>query len=147
LGFLPLFLLACGAEKSPSSSVETKRGALGETISTDQASYALGATITVTYAGMPGNAHDWIGLAPANSPNTTYVDYVFTNGQTSGTATFTVATPGAYVVRGYQFNTYNILAESTFFSVGGPTISTDKSAYFPGATITMTFSGLPGNAP
>jgi hypothetical protein len=95
---------------------------------------------------LPGNAHDWIAIAPAGSPSTTYLDYVFTNGQTSGTATFTAPATGSYVVRALRFNTYEVLAESAPFSVAGATISTDKSTYSQNATVTVTYAGLPGNA-
>src|SRR4029079_11557359 len=87
------------------------------TISTDQTSYAQGATITVTYSGLPGNADDWISIASAGSPNTTYLAYVFTGGLTSGTATFTAPGAGSYVVRSFPNNTYNLIAESAAFSV------------------------------
>jgi len=46
-----------------------------------------GATIVVTYAGLPGNAQDWVSLAPAGTPNTSYVSYIFTGGRTGGTST------------------------------------------------------------
>src|SRR5262249_30018842 len=87
------------------------------TISTDMASYALGATITVTYGGLPGNATDWIAIAQAGSANTSYLSYVYTGGQTSGTATFTVSTPGLYVARSFTNNTFNLSAQSALFTV------------------------------
>ena len=117
------------------------------TISTDHASYVTGATITVTYSGLPGNLDDWIAIAPAGSANTTYLaGYVFTNGQTSGTATFTAPAAGTYVARSFPNNTFSLIAESASFTVGAATtISTDQASYVPGATITVTYSGLPGN--
>jgi len=143
---LPLIVAACGAEKSPPSSIETKVAALGETISTDQTSYQSGATITVTYAGLPGNQQDWIGIAPAGSPAEGYVAYVYTNGQTSGTATFTAPAAGTYVARAHLNNGAALLAESAPFTVVPPPIATDRSSYTSGSTITVTYSGLPGNA-
>jgi CHRD domain len=145
---LPLFVAACGVDKSSPAPVGTTYGALaGPSISTDHATYAPGATVTVTFAGLPGNAKDWLAIAPAGSPNTTYIDFVFTNGQTGGTATFTAPAAGSYVARAFDNNTYTLLVESAVFTTAaGPTISTDQSTYAPGSTVTVTFAGLPGNA-
>jgi hypothetical protein len=94
---------------------------VASTISTDHSNYAPGATITVTYTGMPGNTNDWIAIAAAGSDNTSYVDFAFTNGQTNGTATFVVSTPGLYVARSFRFNTYSLIAQSPIFTVCGDT--------------------------
>jgi hypothetical protein len=87
------------------------------TISTDLASYPSGGTITVTYTGLPGNAKDWIAIAPAGSDNTSYLDFTYTNGQTSDTATFTAPGTGSYVARAFSDNSFNLAAESTQFTV------------------------------
>jgi hypothetical protein len=88
------------------------------TISTDQSSYAADATVTVTYAGLPGNVEDWISLAPAGSPDTTWVAWVFTGGQTSGTAIFSAPLQtGSYVARAFLNNTWTLLGESASFTV------------------------------
>ena len=71
----------------------------------------------MTYAGLPGTAYDWIAIAAAGSSNTSYVDFVYTNGQTSGTATFVAGAPGLYVARSFINNTYNLAAESAVFTV------------------------------
>jgi hypothetical protein len=112
-------------------------------VSTDRASYAAGATITVTYSGLPGNPQDWIAIAPAGSATTSYVAYVFTNGQQSGTATFTAPAGGTYVARAFPNNTFDLLTESAAFSITG--VSVDRVSYAPGSTITVTYAGLPGN--
>jgi L-ascorbate metabolism protein UlaG (beta-lactamase superfamily) len=121
------------------------------TISTNHPSYAAGSTVTVTYAGLPGYAKDWIGLAPAGSPDTTVSSWVYTGGQTSGTATFSAPLPaGSYVARAFLNDGFTLLAESASFTVTAPitmsTISTDQSSYAAGATVTVTYAGLPGNA-
>jgi ABC-type sulfate transport system substrate-binding protein len=145
---LPLFIAACGVDKSAPPIAGPTVGALaGPSISTDSSSYALGATITVTYAGLPGNLKDWIAIAPAGSDNTNFVAFVFTNGQTSGTATFPATAAGSYVARSFSNNTFTLVAESPAFTVlsSSATISTDQSTYPNGATITVTWAGLPGN--
>jgi WD40 repeat protein len=116
------------------------------TVTVDHPSYNAGGTITVSYAWMPGNADDWIALAPAGSPNTTYVNYIFTGGQTSGTATFPAPAIGSYVARAFPHNTFTLLAESPTFTVSGAVASLDKSSYAAGSTITVTYAGLPGFA-
>jgi alpha-tubulin suppressor-like RCC1 family protein len=126
----------------------TVTGGPTPTISTGS-TYIPGGTITVTYSGLPGNYLDWIAIAPAGSPDTTYLAYVFTSGQISGTATFTAPGYGSYVARAFSNNTYTLLAESTppFTVAGGPspTISTDSTSYNPGNTILVTYANLPGN--
>jgi hypothetical protein len=99
-----------------SSAFTVATGTGTPTISTDQSTYTTGATVTVTYAGLPGNAKDWIAIAPAGSANTSYVDFAYTNGQISGTATFVAGAPGIYVARAFTNNTYNLAAESAVFT-------------------------------
>jgi hypothetical protein len=91
------------------------------TISTDQSSYGPGATVTVTYAGLPGNAKDWIALAATGSPGTTFLAWVHTGGKTSGTATLTAPlNGGSYVARAFLNDTPTLLAESASFTVSLP---------------------------
>jgi hypothetical protein len=117
-------------------------------VSTDQASYAAGSTVTVTYAGLPGNADDWVAIAPAGGPNTTYLAYVFTNGQTSGTASLKAPPAGTYVARAFPHNTFSLLAESAAFTTTSTTtvttVATDQTSYASGATVTVSYGGLPG---
>jgi len=90
-------------------------------VRTDQSTYAAGASIRVAYAGMPGYPDDWIAIAPAGSADTSYLAYVLTNGQTSGTTTFTAPSAGTYVARAFPANTFARLAESPPFSTTGGT--------------------------
>ena len=142
----PLLLAACTANPSRPSPAETKAGALGApSVSTDHPSYQPGSTITVSYAGLPGNNHDWIAIAPAGSPHTSVTAFVLTFGQTSGTATFSAPADGSYVARAFANDDYIFLAESAVFTVNSTTISTDQSSYTSGSTITVSYAGLPGN--
>src|SRR5262245_25488111 len=115
----PLLLLAaCTGDPSLPSPTETKAGAVTTaSVSTDHTSYQSGATITGTYIGLPGNYHDWIAIAPAGSPNDNVVAFVFTFGQTSGTATFTAPANGSYVARAFANDDYILLATSATFAV------------------------------
>src|ERR1043165_1677104 len=107
---LAALLSACGIEGSPQPA--RRPGALlaGASVASDHASYAVGATITVTYAGLPGNTKDWIAIAPAGSAVTSYVQWAFTGGQTGGTATFVVSAAGSYVARTFTNNTFTLAA-------------------------------------
>src|SRR5215471_5715394 len=67
----PVLLVACAVDQSPAPKTETAIGALGDpTISTDASSYLVGTTVTVTYDGLPGNAHDWVAIATVGSAGT-----------------------------------------------------------------------------
>jgi ABC-type sulfate transport system substrate-binding protein len=85
-------------------------------VSTNASSYATGATVTVSYSGLPGNAHDWIAIAPSGTGNTSYVAWVYTNGQVSGTATFTAPAAWTYVARAFANDTFILLAQSATFT-------------------------------
>jgi hypothetical protein len=70
----------------------------------------------VSYGGLPGFPDDWIAIAPVGAPNTTYLGYVFTSGQTTGTATFKAPAAGTYVARAFPHNTFSLLAQSASFT-------------------------------
>lgn len=63
--------------------------------------FAAGEAISVTYAGLPGNAKDWITIVGANAPENTYGEWFYTQGQRSGTRAFKGLGPGAYEIRVY----------------------------------------------
>ena len=141
-----LSLAACGADESSGAPADRRVAAVtGPTVSTDSPSYGVGATISVTYGGLPGNAKDWIAIASAGSANTSFVAWVYSSGQSSGTATFTAPAAGTYVARTFSNDTYTLLAESTAFQVDSLAVSTDRSSYPVGSTVTVTYAGLPGN--
>jgi hypothetical protein len=112
---------------------------------TDKSSYAAGEAVTITYTGLPGNVDDWISIEPVGGDVRTFFGYVFTNGQINGTATITPPFGGTFVARAHPNNTYARLAQSASFTVGTTvTITTDRSSYQLGDTITVTYTGLPG---
>ena len=81
----------------------------------------------MTYSGLPGNATDWIAIAPVGSVYTTFVAWVYSNGQTSGTATFTAPAAGSYVARTFANNSATLLAESPVFRVSTATVSHEST--------------------
>jgi hypothetical protein len=122
----------------------------GATLMTDAASYTISQNIAVSWTGLPGNANDWIALAPQGSADTSVIRYVYTGGQTSGTTTFTggLSTAGPYVARAFINDTYEKAGEVAFTITGGPTgnVTTDKSSYSFDDQIVVSWSNLPGNA-
>jgi hypothetical protein len=117
------------------------------TITTDKTSYAQGDTITVTYAGLPGNQKDWIAIAADGSAATSFVAWVYTDGKSNGTATFIAPAFGSYVARAFLNDSHTLIVKSAPFMVATPHVSTDMALYpyAPGDTITVTYVGLPGN--
>jgi hypothetical protein len=87
------------------------------TVTTDMTTYPNGAPITVSYTNLPGNIADWIAISDVNAPDTSVIQWVYTGGNTSGSAQFTGIGPGTYEARAYYDNTYMILARSAPFVV------------------------------
>jgi hypothetical protein len=130
----------------PEATLEVAAHA-GETVATDQGSYASGQAVTVTWAGLPGNANDWVAIAPAGSPATTVLAWRYTGGSAGGSRVFQAPTSsGSYVARAFANDSYVQLAESAPFTVASSSITSDQPSYATGETITITWSGLPGNA-
>ncbi len=115
------------------------------TVSTDSSAYATGGQVVVSYSGLPGNAHDWVAIAPQGSPSSTVTRWAYTNGSASGTMTFEApSTGGAFVARAFDNDSYSKLGESATFSVGLD-LSTDRSAYGTSDHVVVSWANLPGN--
>jgi len=87
------------------------------TLSTDASTYTTADPVTVTYGGLPGNAQDWIAVATAGSAGTSYVQFFYTAGATSGTHQFTGLAAGTYEIRAYYNNSHTVSARSATFTV------------------------------
>ena len=70
-------------------------------IQTDRQSYLENEEIRVTVSGLPGNPKDWITIVPQGSPDDKYGQWIYTQGQPSGSWTFRGMAPGVYEVRVY----------------------------------------------
>ncbi len=68
---------------------------------TDATDYAAGETVVVHYRGLPGNPQDWITVVHADESDDRYGAWLYTEGATSGTATFDDLAPATYEVRVY----------------------------------------------
>jgi hypothetical protein len=101
------------------SAAFTVTANMGTTVTTDLASYAVGAPIVVTWSGMLGTARDWVAIAPQGSPTTSYVAWVYTGGSAMGSHTFTLTlSPGTYVARAFFDDNFVLQDESPPFVVG-----------------------------
>lgn len=88
------------------------------TVTTDATTYAIGQGVPVSWSGLPGNASDWISIAPAGSSDTTATRWVYTGGQASGTFSFEgPPSAGSYVARAFLNDSYVKLGESAPFDV------------------------------
>lgn len=146
------------------ASVTTPSALNGQpAVSTSKPSYARGEAIVVSFSDGPGNATDWIGIYPTGAVpgqvGSTLWYYV--NGRrsatvagiTSGTLTLGVGS-GSWPLHAGSWNAfflandgYQILASTSLTVVAGPTavVSTDRTIYRPGETISVGFADGPGN--
>jgi hypothetical protein len=86
---------------------------------TDSGTYTTGQDITVSWTGLQGVPGDWVAIAPQGSPMTTITRWVYAGSQTAGSTTFVegVSSAGTYVARTFSDNTYNLIVESSAFTV------------------------------
>lgn len=123
---------------------------IGSLVTTNKNAYDIQENIVVSWQNLPGNAQDWIALAPAGSPVTTTTRWVYTGGTAMGSTTFVsgLPSPGSYVARAFQNDTYVLLGESPVFTVNaiaGATVTTNLQMYTVGQFVVVSWSGLPGN--
>lgn len=117
-------------------------------VTTNKTSYHQGEAITVNFSNASGNVHDWIGLFLAAAPNTSYLQWFYTDGTQNGTAgifngsvTFPSGLPntGNYEAR-LLFNGGYTAQASVAFSVqsGPPTQATNPNPATGSAGISLT---------
>ena len=126
-------------------------------VSTDSTTYNVKRQITVSFHNGPGNATDWIGIYKVGEvPGTvdaTLWNYVngtqtATVGITNGAIQFPAGlqTEGDYWVGFFENDGYTILAADSFKVVDVlPRVSTDKTEYDIGDSITVSFKNGPNN--
>ncbi|MDX2091181.1 MAG: hypothetical protein SFX73_25200 [Kofleriaceae bacterium] len=126
---------------------------IGETVATDQPTYAAGTPITVSWTNMPGNPYDWVAIRAQGAPddNASIVRWSYTGGVRAGSVTFPKGAPGGtYVAKAYAGGTYVPLATAPFTvdlppPTPIPTVATNKTTYAALETITVSWTNLPGN--
>jgi hypothetical protein len=147
-GLVLVAVSACtggGATHPPTGATVEALGS--PTLTTDAATYQPVGPITTSWDNLPGNALDWVALAPAGSDLTTSVAWCYTGATVTGSHTFAAGlVPGSYVARAFADDGYALIVESAPFTVSAVGLAADKAAYFPGEQIAVTWSGLPGNA-
>jgi len=113
-------------------------------ITTDHTTYGTNQSITATYSNMPGAAGEYVAVSVAGSPASSTIQQFPTNGQMNGSQVFSPLAMGSYEARAY--NASNAIIASSTFTVGGTGVTTDKSSYAAGDAVTVTYTGMPGNA-
>ena len=81
-------------------------------VTTTQATYSASDTVVVSYTSL-GGSQDWIAVALAGSPDTAYVQYVYTT-SADGQVSFTGLAPGSYEARAYKNDSFTVEDRTTF---------------------------------
>ncbi|MDQ1095825.1 MULTISPECIES: fibronectin type III domain-containing protein [Chryseobacterium] len=110
--------------------------------------YLQNEPIIATYTDGPGNNQDWVGIYKKgqNPSSTTSQAYIYTNGQTAGTAAFTngIAAKGQYFAGYFANNGYTDIAPKKNFYVGPKVqLQTTADTYPIGGTVIVNFSNGP----
>ncbi|MGX7666391.1 fibronectin type III domain-containing protein [Flavobacterium pedocola] len=117
-------------------------------LSTNQAEYPVGASVTVTFSNGPQLTNDWIGIykmgvTPGGSVASTAWQYVTT---ASGSKVFNNLPKGYYYAEYYLQNGYNAIGNKVFFKVGDivTELWINKPVYDLGEQITASWTDAPG---
>jgi len=115
--------------------------------------YASGETVAIDFANMPGGAGDWIGIFSPGAPDTAIIAARPTEGARFGLVTIGGLADGTYVARGFGASASSgtvRAAESIRFTIGpipSPvTLTTSAASYASGASVDVSYVGLPGTA-
>src|SRR5436305_313148 len=80
---------ACSSDHSGTPVEDSHSSAIsGPTATTNSPSYSPGQSIVVSWTGTPGNAHDWVTLAPQGSDLTISGAWFYTNSNVDGSQMF-----------------------------------------------------------
>jgi len=109
-------------------------------------------TLTVSWERMPGFDNDWIGVATEGSSvsrASAYVEWIYTEGQTSGSHVFGPLPTGDWRVRALQNDRYDLVAESepvhiSYELAADPRVSVGALVYAPGDPIVVDWENFPG---
>ncbi len=94
------------------------------TLRTNKDTYSPGENMLIQYAGLPGNGQDWITVVKKGDSDSSYGQYIYTEGKTSGTWSIAAPSAGEYEVRLYlnwPSGGYNVVARYPFRVTGAST--------------------------
>lgn len=108
----PFEVRAGGVSPPPEAAVDAV------TLHVDPLAVAPSGSVTVAFAGTPGNDNDWIGLYRLGADDRQYLHLDYTRGVVSGRLAFTAPSePGRYEFRLFAFGGWTLLATSPAFEV------------------------------
>jgi subtilisin family serine protease len=122
----------------------------GPSLQISAPSVISGDPLTVTLAGGPGGATDWLALAEVGAPDSAYVQFTYVGaGMTDRTWTVNAPAPGQYEFRLFLNNGYERAATSATITVAVPpppdpdpaNLAVDVTTASPGESITVTLTG------
>ena len=119
-------------------------------LTVSETSVTAGNTVTATLTNAPGGASDWLALATAGSPATSYVLWTYVGpGATTRTWTVTVPSAGAYEFRLLLNGGYTLVATSPTVTASpppAPTLSLSATTVPAGGQATVTLANGTGGA-
>ena len=119
---------------------------------------------TFTWADGPGFRYDWVGIAVAGEPDSSYISWDYTSSDFSGPydgsfaysdltyKAVEVLPIGNYEVRYYVNDSFEVAARADFRIVLDPSlvfsasVTTDDDFYTPREAVVLNWDGAPGNA-
>jgi hypothetical protein len=135
-----------GYTRAATSSPVSIDASAAPTLAVNATAVVGGASVTVTLTGGVGGASDWLALAAATAPNTSYLQWIYV-GTGVTTRTWTVAMPvtgGTYEFRLFLNGGYTRVATSPSIAVqpaAPPVLSVSTTSAARGASVTATLSG------
>lgn len=122
-------------------------------VSTQRSHYLPNEPITVAVKNGPGNLTDWVGLYVERAPAGSFTLWQYLDGtqaskvpMVAGETIFTKGLPkvGAYEVRYYANDGYDLLAENVFVVTNAPRVLIAQRTLLPGAELRIAFTNTPG---
>jgi hypothetical protein len=113
-------------------------------------SYTRAYPVIISFAGAPGNAHDWVGIYAPGVADGAPAMWRYTNGATSGSLTFLGLDVGTtYEARLFVNDSLTRIATSTqtfVVTAADATVQPTAASYTRAYPALITFTGAPGNA-
>ena len=87
------------AAEEPGATADESGAPAETTIELESDTFRTGEPVVIRVTGLPGNESDWVTLVDSRASDGGSMEYVYTEGVTEGTWTFTAPVPGNYEVR------------------------------------------------